>query len=122
MISTLAAAVTMAVAYRFVGTNKYVPAAQDPGPAGGLRRVVYNKWYFDEVYDSLVVRPLLAASRWCWKVIDTVIIDGFVNLTGSFARLSGWTMSLFQTGQVNMYAFVLTLGVLCVLGAAVFLQ
>ena len=122
LISTLAAAVTVAVAVRVVGAHRYVPAAQDPGPRGALRRAVYGKWYFDEVYDGAVVRPLLAASRWCWKFIDTVIIDGFVNFTGNFARLAGWMTSLFQTGQVNMYAFVLTLGVLFVLGAAVFLQ
>ncbi len=49
-----------------------------------------------------------------------MIIDGFVNFVGNVARLAGWITSLFQTGQVNMYAFVLTLGVLLVLGAAVF--
>ena len=121
LLSTLAAAVMVAAAVRFTATRKYVQAAGDPGPQSGLRRVVYNKWYFDEVYDAIVVRPVVALSRWCWKAVDTVIIDGFVNFTGNFARLAGWTTSLFQTGQVNMYAFVLTLGVLAVLGATVFL-
>ena len=121
LISTLAAAVMVAVAVRFTATRRYVPAARDPGPRGGLRRAVYNKWYFDEVYDAVVVRPVVGVSRWCWKAVDTVVIDGFVNFTGNFARLAGWATSLFQTGQVNMYAFVLALGVLVVLGAAVFL-
>ena len=121
LISTLAAAVTVAAAVRIVRGRKYMPAAEDPGPRSALPRFVYNKWYFDEFYDAVVVRPILALSRWCWKAIDTVVIDGFVNFTGNFARLAGWATSLFQTGQVNMYAFVLTLGVLFVLGAAVFL-
>ena len=119
--STLAAAAAILLAAWIVGTRRYVPAALDPGPRNGLSRFLYRKWYFDELYNSTVVRPVLAVSRWCWKVIDTVVIDGFVNFTGNFARLAGWAMSLFQTGQVNMYAFVLTLGVLFVLGAAVFL-
>ncbi|MYA63223.1 MAG: NADH-quinone oxidoreductase subunit L [Gemmatimonadetes bacterium] len=121
LISTVAAAAIVAAAVMVVGRRKYVPAAEDPGPQSALPRFVYNKWYFDELYDAVVVRPVLGLSRWCWKVIDTVVIDGFVNFTGNFARLAGWGTSLFQTGQVNMYAFVLTLGVLCVLGAAVFL-
>ena len=121
LTSTLAAAVMVAAAMRFTGTRRYVPAARDPGPQRGLRRAVYNKWYFDEVYDAVVVRPVVAGSRWCWKAVDTVVIDGFVNFTGNFARLAGWVTSLFQTGQVNMYAFVLTLGVLVVLGATIFL-
>ena len=121
LISTLAAAATVAVAVMVVRRRRYVPAAEDPGPQSALPRFVYNKWYFDEFYDTVVVRPILALSRWCWKAIDTVVIDGFVNFTGNFARLAGWATSLFQTGQVNMYAFVLTLGVLFVLGAAVFL-
>ena len=121
LISTSAAAVMVAVAIRFTGTRPYVPADGDPGPRRWLRRAVYDKWYFDEVYDAIVVRPVVGASRWCWKVVDTVVIDGFVNFTGNFTRLAGWAASLFQTGQVNMYAFVLTLGVLVVLGATVFL-
>ena len=121
LASTLAAAVTVAVAVRFASTRKYVPAAEDPGPRRGLRRAAYDKWYFDEVYDAVVVRPVVGASRWCWRAVDTLVIDGFVNFAGNFARLAGWATSLFQTGQVNMYALVLTLGFLFVLGATVFL-
>ena len=122
LVSTVAAALTVAVSARLLGTRKYVAAAADSGPRAGLGRVLHDKWYFDEAYDAVIVRPLLRLSRWCWRFIDDVIIDGFVNTTAQFARLAGWIMSLFQTGQVNMYAFVLTVGVLLVLGTTVFLR
>ena len=49
-------------------------------------------------------------------MIDAGIIDGFVNLAGNGARALGWVGSLFQTGQVNTYAFFITVGVLIILG------
>ena len=122
LVSTLAAAAVVAAGCRFLLARKYVPAAQAGAPPTGLAGVLYNKWYFDEIFDRGIVRPVLAASRWCWKVVDTVLIDGFVNFVGNFTRLAGWIASLFQTGQATTYAFVLTLGVLAVLGAAVLLQ
>jgi len=121
LLSTLAAAVVVAVAVRQLTPRTVPAAAEDSIPPAGLRGVLYNKWYFDEIFDRTIVQPILAASRWCWRFVDTVIIDGFVNSVASFTRLAGWSASLFQTGQTNTYAFVLTLGVLLVLGAAVFL-
>ena len=96
-----------------------VPAAQDKEPAG-FARVLYHKYYVDEVYDRIVVQPVLRLSRFCWKVIDATIIDGLVNAVGWVAKGIGWGVSLFQTGSVNTYAFILTVGVLLVLGASVF--
>ena len=122
LVSTAAAALVIAAACRMLLGRKYVPAAQAGPPPRGFGGILYNKWYFDEIFDRGIVRPVLAASRWCWKVVDTVIIDGFVNFVGNFTRLAGWIASLFQTGQATTYAFVLTLGVLVILGAAVFLQ
>ena len=121
LVSTAAAAAVVIAAFRVLSSRKYVAAAQDGPAPKGLRGVLFNKWYFDEMFDRGIVRPVLAASRWCWRVVDTVLIDGFVNFVGNFTRLAGWSLSLFQTGQANTYAFVLTLGVLLVLGAAVFL-
>ena len=120
LVSTLAAAGVVVAVLQVLGSRKYLAAADDGPAPKGMRGVLFNKWYFDEIYDHGIVRPVLAASRWCWKVVDTVLIDGFVNFVGNFARLAGWSASLFQTGQANTYAFVLTLGVLLVLGVAVF--
>ena len=121
LVSTLAAAVVVSLGAALLVRQKVAPAAQDSQPIKGVSGFLANKWYFDELYDAVVVRPVVAASRWCWKFIDTVIIDGFVNFVGNFARLSGWVMSLAQSGQVNTYALVLTVGVLVLLGAAALL-
>ena len=51
---------------------------------------------------------------------DAGIIDGFVNAVGYLARGFGWFGSLFQTGALNTYAFILSLGVLIILGSVIF--
>ena len=72
------------------------------------------------LYDAVVVRPLMGVSRWMWKVFDNIIIDGTVNLLANLQRAIGWFGSLFQSGQVNTYAFIFALGVLWILGVMVF--
>jgi NADH-quinone oxidoreductase subunit L len=116
LIATVLALGIVLASVRVVGGWKVKPAAEDAEPAG-FGKVLYNKWYVDEIYDAVIVQPLLRASRFCWKVIDSVIIDGTVNAVGYLARGSGWFGSLFQTGTVNTYAFILSLGVLVILGA-----
>jgi NADH-quinone oxidoreductase subunit L len=119
MISTVLALVVVLAAVRIVGGWNVKPAADSPEPTG-FGKVLYNKWYVDELYDTIIVRPLVAASRFCWRIIDAGIIDGFVNAVGYLARGFGWFGSLFQTGTVNTYAFILSLGVLVILGAVLF--
>ncbi len=116
--STLAAAVVVVAAVLTVRRWTIVPADEAAAPTG-FKRVLYNKWYVDELYDRVIVQPVLGASRAFWKVIDQVVIDGTVNLLGGLAKASGWFASLFQTGSVNTYAFVLTLGVLVILGVVI---
>ena len=94
-------------------------AAEDT-ELSGLSKVLYNKWYVDEIYDRLIVQPLIKSSRFCWKVVDAIVIDGVVNGVGWAARALGFIVSMFQTGTVNMYAFVLTIGALIILGVSVF--
>jgi len=92
-------------------------AAEDPGPESGIRKFLHDKWYVDELYDRTIVRPIVAASRGLWRWVDQVLIDGTVNAVGLVSRGVGWVGSLFQTGQVNTYIFILTLGALAVLGS-----
>ncbi|HSW30026.1 MAG TPA: NADH-quinone oxidoreductase subunit L [Longimicrobiales bacterium] len=119
LISTILALGIVLASARVVGGWKVKPAAEDAAPTG-FAKVLYNKWYVDEIYDAVVVQPLLRVSRFCWKIVDAGIIDGTVNGVGYLARGFGWLGSLFQTGTVNTYAFILTLGVLVILGAVIF--
>ncbi len=118
VLSTVAALVVVVVTVRVVGRQKVVPVAEDETVLTGFSSLLYNKYYVDEVYDRFIVQPILRASRFCWKVIDDGIIDGIVNGVGWFAKGIGWGVSMFQTGSLNTYAFILTVGVLVILGAS----
>jgi NADH-quinone oxidoreductase subunit L len=119
VVSTLAALAVVVAAFRIVGGRKVVPAAQDAEPTG-FAKVLFNKYYVDEFYDRVIVQPVVRASKFSWRVIDAGIIDGTVNAVGWVAKGLGWGVSLFQTGGVNTYAFILTVGVLIILGVSVF--
>lgn len=119
-ISTAAAAIVVFLAIRFVGGQTIVPVKEDKTELTGFSALLYNKYYVDEIYDRFIVQPIVRASHFCWKVIDAVLIDGTVNAVGSLAKGVGWGVSMFQTGSVNTYAFILTIGVLFVLGASLF--
>ncbi len=73
---------------------------------------LYNKWYFDELYDRIFVRPAFAIGRLFWKGGDQKVIDGF-GPDGVSARVldvSAWTSRL-QSGYVYHYAFAMLIGV-----------
>ena len=71
-----------------------------------------NKWYFDEIYDFLFVRPAMWLGRFLWKRGDGNVIDGFLNglamgVIPFITRLSGRA----QSGFVFHYAFAMIMGV-----------
>jgi NADH-quinone oxidoreductase subunit L len=117
-ISFLLAGTIVVVSSHFLRRQE-VRAAKDDAEPTGFAKILYNKWYVDEIYDAVIVQPVLRLSRFCWKVIDAGVIDGTVNGVGYLARGFGWFGSLFQTGTVNTYAFVLSLGVLVILGVVI---
>jgi len=77
----------------------------------GAYRTLLGKYYVDEIYGALVVRPLERASGWLWRIFDVRVIDGAVDGTGGLVVLGGTILRLFQNGYVGTYAFFLVLGV-----------
>ena len=77
-----------------------------------LYRFLLNKWYFDELYDFLFVRPAFAIGRLFWKGGDGVIIDGFRTgrRIGARPRRRPSARCGLQTGYVYHYAFAMLLG------------
>jgi NADH-quinone oxidoreductase subunit L len=97
--------------------RKLLSPAQSPAESG-IGLVLSRKYYVDELYDGVIVRPLVGISRVIlWKIIDTGIIDGLVNLSAALSRGIGYLGGRMQSGQIGSYAWVLVLGVLAVLGA-----
>ena len=82
----------------------------------GLHQLLLNKYYVDELYEAAIVRPLLAASEWLWKVWDTVVIDGLVNGTAQVMQANGSILRFWQTGNVQTYALSFCCGAILILG------
>ena len=79
---------------------------------GMLYLFLYNKWYFDELYDFLFVQPALKLGRFLWKRGDGTVIDG-LGPDGIAARVLDATRGAvrLQTGYVYHYALAMLLGV-----------
>ncbi|BBB32772.1 NADH-quinone oxidoreductase subunit L [Thermotomaculum hydrothermale] len=75
-------------------------------------KILLNKYYVDEIYFALVVTPVRKIGEFCWLFIDTVIIDGAVNLSAYLARCVGKIYSLYQNGAVKVYALTMLAGIL----------
>ncbi len=81
----------------------------------GVHNVLYNKYWVDEFYDAIAVRPVYEGSMRLWRFWDEKIVDGTVNGVGYFLEGCSAILRLFQTGYVGTYALFLSLGVLALL-------
>ena len=96
-----------------------IPTAAAAEPERGFAKVLYKKYYVDEIYDALLVRPLVAISRVVlWKGVDQGLVDGAaVNGSAAITRGLGWIGSRLQTGQVGVYVVLFILGAVWLLRA-----
>jgi NADH-quinone oxidoreductase subunit L len=115
-ISIAVALIGIALAWYFFMSN---PAAAEgvAAAAAPLHGLLLHKYYVDELYDAVIVQPIVAFSRGAlWKIVDAEVIDGAVNGAGAFVNTSAGLLRRLQTGSVRTYAASLTLGVVLVLG------
>ena len=101
----------------------YQMYVRDPGMAArisrqfsGVYQLLLNKYYIDELYEGVVVQPMIEVSNWFWQVWDTQIIDGTVNGTAHMVEANGLLLRLWQTGNVQNYALSFLLGATLILG------
>ena len=97
------------LAYVFYVVNPGIPQSIANG-LGAIYRLVVNKFYVDEIYDFLVVRPVLTSSRDVFWAMDRVIVDGAVNGVASQARAVGRVLRSWQTGSIRTYASWVAIG------------
>src|SRR6266545_4504716 len=110
-LPTVMMAVGFVVSWLFYLRRPYIPV-QLAREHQMLYQFLLNKWYFDELYDLIFVRPAKRIGRFLWKVGDGYIIDGF-GPDGVSARVLDVTRNVvrLQTGYLYHYAFAMLIGV-----------
>ncbi|HEX4001125.1 MAG TPA: NADH-quinone oxidoreductase subunit L [Candidatus Acidoferrales bacterium] len=79
-----------------------------------LYTLIFNKYYVDEIYAALIVRPLLwISTHFLWHVVDERVIDGTVNGVAKVARESGGEVRKLQSGNTRSYAAWVVVGAVC---------
>jgi NADH-quinone oxidoreductase subunit L len=87
---------------------------------GFVWNVLWNKWYIDELYNAVFVRPIQFLSECLWKGFDVNVIDRIVVGFGKVSEWSGQTVRVVQTGSIQVYAFMLLLGVVATVGYLIY--
>jgi NADH-quinone oxidoreductase subunit L len=106
----------LALIYAYV---KYIKNADMPVPDTEERPALvdlsYHKFYFDELYDLIIRKPLDALSVFFYKVVDRLGIDGIVNGFGKGSIEASKGLRLLQTGNVGFYIFMMVVGIISIL-------
>ncbi len=111
--------VLMGLSGIYIAYILYIKKAVSPEKIKSMFKPVYllsyNKVYIDEIYDFLIIKPLLAFFNFLWKVMDVKIIDGAVNgIASAFAGFSVKARKM-QNGLLMSYILTLSVGVAALL-------
>jgi NADH-quinone oxidoreductase subunit L len=113
LLSAVVAIAGVALAWYVYGRSP-VRAASIGVPRTPLHKLLLEKYYVDEIYDFLFVRPIYRLSLWLARVFDPGVVDGLVN--GTATAVLAWARGLrrVQTGYVMNYALGILLGAVAV--------
>ena len=120
--SVVVALLGIGIAYALYGARTLSPVKLMQPPTG-IKKLLVDKYYVDEVYHTLIVQPIKLVSTYVlWKVVDVGIIDGLVNLVGWIVRGISSLLRLTQTGRVQAYALSILAGITAILGYYLFFR
>jgi NADH-quinone oxidoreductase subunit L len=90
--------------------------------ATGFAKVLENKWYVDELYDSIIVKPLHWLGGFLKDIFDIKVIDGLVNGAGRLVNYGSRQLRLLQSGQVGSYVLLMVLSMVLIFAIQFFLR
>ncbi len=107
-LAGLAAILMILYARRKYITLKAMPEGDNE--LTGLPKLIYHKFYVDEIFESLIVNPVFRMSEWLGNFFDKQVVDRVVNATGDIMDSGGRTLRLLQTGNTGFYVFAMVIG------------
>jgi NADH-quinone oxidoreductase subunit L len=112
--------VVILIAYLRYVSGKRVPASEE-GSLNPVHRLVYNKYYIDELYETVITRPLNGLSKATDAVVERLFIDGIVNGSGKLVSWGSKTLRLVQTGNIGFYVFAMVISIVLILAIKSFI-
>jgi len=106
-ISVLVALIAIIYAWKKYSNYRKVETV-----SSGIARTLENKWYVDEIYDAIIVRPLKRFSLFLDSMVEKKGIDGLVNGVGRFVNYGSRQLRWIQSGQVGAYVLLMVVGML----------
>ena len=117
MLMALAVAAALSVfyfTYLLFIKNKVLPVNKEE-EMKHWQRLIYNKYYIDEIYDMVIRKPLDSISSVFFKFIDLRLVDGTVNAIGNSVKSVGSLVRLIQTGNIGFYLMTMAMGVVFII-------
>jgi NADH-quinone oxidoreductase subunit L len=96
--------------------------APEVGEPSGFGKVLADKWYVDEIYDAVIVRPMNAFGKFLDTVVEKGIIDWMVEGVGSVVQYLSRQIRLLQSGLVGGYVLLMVLGIIILFLVELFIR
>lgn len=113
LVSIITLAIISYTTYHFYIRKNNVPG--DEITFGPVSKLLYNKYWVDEIYDNLITKPLQWTSKYIVRNIEVHVIDRFVELFGLVVNTGSSTLRLIQTGNIGLYLFIMVAGMITIL-------
>ena len=111
-IMLMAISVVGALAALLFAWNKFSKYEKTDKEEIGVGKILANKWYVDELYDAVIVKPLQSIAAFFNNIIEKKGIDGMVNGVGKAVNYGSRQIRLLQSGQVGTYVLLMVVGIL----------
>jgi len=105
LMGTATVLILIVIVYAVTKFKKYTTTE----PNTGIAKVLENKWYIDELYDTVIVNPLHWFAGFLKNTIEKYVIDGAVNGVGKLVGYGSRQFRLLQSGQVGSYILMMVM-------------
>lgn len=110
VVSVIILAIIIFATRRYYVSNKNIPVAIEEET--GLEKILSHKYYFDEIYNKLILKPIEWLSSFSHDFMDRRFIDGIVNFSGKGVTVCGKYLRQVQSGNVEYYLLAMVVGVI----------
>ncbi len=110
VVSVIILVIIIFATRRYYVSNKNIPVAIEEET--GVEKILSHKYYFDEIYNKLILKPIEWLSSFAHDFMDRRFIDGIVNFSGKGVTVCGKYLRLVQSGNVEYYLLAMVVGVI----------